>query len=50
MKLVHNDGLKILFQIQAFLVQKSSISPIFVYQELDDEGGEHLFGHEHLFE
>ncbi len=46
MKLVHNDVLK----IRAFLIQKSSISPIFVCQELDDEGGERLLGHECIFE
>ena len=31
--------------IQAYFVQKSSISPIFVCLELDDEGVAHLFGH-----
>ncbi len=49
-KLVHNDGFKIWPQIHTFIIQKSSISHIFVCQELDDEGGERLLGHEHLFE
>ena len=46
MELVHDDGLK----IHAVLIQKSSISPIFLCQELVDEGGERLLGHDHLFE
>ena len=32
------------------MIQKSLISPIFVSQELDGEGGERLSGHERLFE
>ena len=39
MKLVHNDGFKIWPQNHAFLIQKSSISPIFVCQKLDDGRG-----------
>ena len=39
MQLVHIDGLKIWPQIHAFLIPKSSISPIFVTQDVDDEGG-----------
>ncbi len=50
MKLVHNDGLKFWPQIHAILIQKSSISLIFVCQQLDDGGGERLLGHERLFE
>ncbi len=47
---MHNNGLKILLQIHALLIQKSSISPIFLCQELDDEEGERLFVHDRLFE
>ena len=50
MKLVKNDELKILPQIHVFFIQKSSISPIFMCQELYNEGGECLLGHERLFE
>ena len=46
MKLVHNDRLKILPQIDSFLIENSLISLSF---EPDDEGGECLLGHEHLF-
>ena len=44
MKLVHNDGLEICFEIHAFLTQKSSISPIFVCLELGDEGVSVYYG------
>ena len=47
MKLVHNDELKIL---HAFLIQKSSNSPIFVDPEFDNGGGERLSGHQRIFE
>ena len=50
MKLVHNDGLQTLPQVQAFFIQESSISPIFVTQELDGEGGARQLGHQRLFE
>ncbi len=47
----HEVGwLKIRPQVYAFLIQKSLMSPIFVKQELDDEGGERLLGHECLLE
>ena len=39
MQLHHNDCLKIWPEIYAFFIQKSSILPIFVCQELDDEAG-----------
>ena len=39
MKLVHDNWLKIYPEIYAFLLQKSSISPILVCQGLDDEEG-----------
>ncbi len=35
----NNDGLRIWPQIHAFFIQKSSISPISVYQKFDDEWG-----------
>ena len=45
-----NDGLKIRPQIHAFFRQKSLISPIFVSQELGDEGAGRLHEHGRLYE